>query len=91
MRGFIIKEFFHIFRDVRTMLILFGMPVVQVLIFGFTITNDIKNVEIAILDYSKDHITQEITNKIISSGYFSVKTCRHLGHLPKASNPHLIQ
>jgi ABC-2 type transport system permease protein len=52
------------------MLILFGMPVVQVLIFGFTITNDIKNVEIAILDYSKDHITQEITNKIISSGYF---------------------
>lgn len=70
MRGFVIKEFFHIFRDYRSMLILFGMPVIQVLLFGFAITNEIKDAEIAVLDHSKDNITQEITNKIISSGYF---------------------
>jgi len=70
MKGFIIKEFYHIFRDVRTMVILFGMPVVQVLIFGFAITTEIKNAEIAILDYSKDHMSLELSNKIISSEYF---------------------
>jgi len=70
MKGFIIKEFYHIFRDVRTMVILFGMPIAQVLIFGFAISTEIKDAEIAILDYSKDHMSLELSNKIISSDYF---------------------
>jgi ABC-2 type transport system permease protein len=70
MKGFIIKEFFHIFRDVRSMVILFGMPLVQVLVFGFAISTEIKDVEIAILDYSRDHLSQELSNKILSSEYF---------------------
>ena len=70
MKGFIIKEFYHIFRDVRTMIILFGMPVVQILLFGFALTNEIKNARIAVLDYSKDDVTAEIITKITSSGYF---------------------
>ena len=70
MKGFIIKEFYHIFRDVRTMVILFGMPIVQVLIFGFAISTEIKDAEIAILDYSKDQLSLELSNKIISSEYF---------------------
>ena len=70
MRGFIIKEFYHIFRDVRTMIILFGMPVVQILLFGFALTNEIKNARIAVLDYSRDDVTAEIIAKITSSGYF---------------------
>lgn len=70
MKGFIIKEFYHIFRDVRTMVILFGMPVVQVLIFGFAISTEIKDASIAILDYSKDNTTLAISNKILSSDYF---------------------
>jgi ABC-2 type transport system permease protein len=68
--GFVKKEFFHIFRDYRTLLILFGMPVVQLLVFGFALTNDIKNARIAILDHSKDNITSKLTQKILSSGYF---------------------
>ena len=68
--GFVIKEFYHIFRDKRTMLILFGMPLSQVLLFGFVLTNEIKDAKIALLDHSKDHVTQEITNKLLSSGYF---------------------
>lgn len=70
MRAFIKKEFFHIFRDYRSMVILFGMPLVMVLLFGFAITNDITNVRIAILDNSKDVVTQQITQKLVSSGYF---------------------
>ncbi len=74
MRGFIIKEFYHIFRDVRTMIILFGMPVVQILLFGFAITNEVKDARIAILDLSKDEMTREITDKIIASGYFRLES-----------------
>lgn len=70
MRGFIIKEFYHIFRDVRTMIILFGMPVVQILLFGFAITNEVKDANIAVLDLSKDEMTRKITDRIVASGYF---------------------
>lgn len=68
--AFVKKEFKHILRDYRTLLILFGMPIAQILIFGFAITNEIKDAKIAILDFSKDTRTQQISNKILSSGYF---------------------
>lgn len=70
MFAFIKKEFYHIFRDVRSMVILFGMPLAMVLLFGFAITNDITNAKIAILDNSKDVKTKQIIQKLLSSGYF---------------------
>jgi len=72
-KGFIKKEFYHIFRDRRSLFILFGMPIAQILLFGFAITNEINNVDIAILDHSKDATTKEIINKISASKYFSIK------------------
>ena len=48
--GFVRKEFYHIFRDKRSMFILFGMPIAQIMLFGFAITNEINNVNIAILN-----------------------------------------
>jgi len=76
--GFMKKEFIHIFRDVRTLLILFGMPVAQILIFGYVITNEIKEAQIAIYDKSKDDVTQELTDKLGASKYFQVsKVIRH--------------
>ena len=71
--GFVRKEFLHIFRDYRTLFILFGIPVAQILIFGFAVSMDIKNAGIAFLDLSRDDITRKLTNKIISSGFF-IKT-----------------
>jgi ABC-2 type transport system permease protein len=68
--GFVIKEFYHIFRDYRTLLILFGLPAIQLLLFGYVITNEIKDARIAILDHSKDQITRRISDKVLSSGYF---------------------
>ncbi|MDA3837648.1 MAG: ABC transporter permease [Candidatus Delongbacteria bacterium] len=69
--AFVKKEFYHIFRDGRTLLILFGIPVMDVILFGFALTNEVKNAEIAVIDYSRDQYSIEITNKIMSSKYFS--------------------
>jgi ABC-2 type transport system permease protein len=71
--GFVKKEFYHIFRDKRSMFILFGMPIAQIMLFGFAITNEINNVKIAVLDQSKDTETQQIINKISASSYFSIE------------------
>jgi len=68
--GFVIKEFNHILRDYRTLLILFGMPVVQLLLFGYVVTNELKDIRVAVYDQSYDRYTREIINRILSSGYF---------------------
>jgi ABC-2 type transport system permease protein len=68
--GFVKKEFLHIFRDYRTLFILFGIPAAQILIFGYAVTMDIKNAGIAILDLSKDEMTQKLSDKILSSDFF---------------------
>lgn len=71
--GFVRKEFYHIFRDKRSLFILFGMPIAQILLFGFAITNEIKNVDVAILDQSNDMTTEEIIHKIQASDYFTIR------------------
>lgn len=72
-RGFVKKEFYHIFRDKRSLFILFGMPIAQILLFGFAITNEINNVNIAILDYAKDVESEKIIQKIKASPYFNIE------------------
>ncbi len=71
-KAFIIKEFRHILRDKRTLMILFGMPVAQVLLFGFVLTNDIKDAPIAILDNAHDIESANLTHRLVSSGYFKL-------------------
>lgn len=70
--SFVKKEFFHIWRDKRTMFILLGMPVIQIIIFGFALTNEVKNAKIAVLDNAKDAATATLVNEINSSRYFEV-------------------
>jgi ABC-2 type transport system permease protein len=69
---FVRKEFLHVWRDKRTMLILFGMPIMQILIFGFALTNEVKNTRIGILDNSKDETTSAIIHQLEASRYFDV-------------------
>lgn len=71
--SFVKKEFRHVLRDRRVLLILFGMPVVQVLLFGFALSNEIKNTKIVIVDYAKDYASQQITSKIAASHYFDIE------------------
>lgn len=70
--AFVRKEFFHIFRDRRTMLILLGMPIVQIILFGFAITTEVKNVRVAVLDPSNDVVTRQIIARVDASEYFTV-------------------
>jgi len=70
---FLKKEFAHVLRDRKTLLILFGMPVIQILIFGFALTNEVKNAKILVVDYGKDLATQQIISKINASQYFDVQ------------------
>ena len=70
---FVRKEFHHILRDKRSMLVLLGLPIIQLLIFGFAITTETRNCNIAILDNSKDEATQNIITRIESSTYFDIE------------------
>ncbi|MEP4534566.1 MAG: ABC transporter permease [Cyclobacteriaceae bacterium] len=71
-RAFVVKEFYHILRDARTLLILIGMPIVQILLFGYAITNEIREAPIKILDHAKDATSREITSKIVETEYFAL-------------------
>lgn len=70
--AFVVKEFYHIIRDKRTVMILLVMPIIQMLLFGFAITTEIRSVRVGILNPSNDIITQEIIDKFNSSEYFEV-------------------
>ena len=62
--SFVKKEFYHVFRDSKTLLILFGIPIVLIVLFGFAVTNEIKDAKIVICDYAKDIATQNIIQKL---------------------------
>ena len=70
---FVKKEFYHVLRDKKTLLILFGMPIVQILIFGFALTNEVKNSKILIVDHAKDMASQQIITKLAASNYFEIE------------------
>ena len=70
--SFVIKESRHILRDRRTMLILFGMPIVLMLLFGFAITNDVKNVRTVVVTSQMDHLTQAAVERLSASEYFNI-------------------
>lgn len=71
--SFVIKEFRHVLRDRKTLLILFGMPVVQILIFGFALSNEVKDTQMVILDQAKDESSRQLIEKISSSRYFTIQ------------------
>jgi len=70
---FIRKEFLHVIRDRKTLLMLFGLPIAQIVLFGFALSNEVKNSRIAVADYSKDPVTTQIINEIASGNYFDIQ------------------
>jgi ABC-2 type transport system permease protein len=71
--SFVRKEFYHIFRDTRTILILIGIPVVQIILFGFAITTEVKNTRAAVFDPSGDVSTWRIIRQMDASAYFTIE------------------
>ena len=75
--SFIRKEFLHIFRDRRTLFILMGMPIAQIIIFGFALTNEVKNARIAVLDMAKDEASASLLVQLDASRYFDISKQIH--------------
>ena len=71
--SFIRKEFLHVFRDRKTLLMLFGLPIAQIVLFGFALSNEIKDSNIALVDYSRDAVTTRLIGKIEASHYFDIR------------------
>ena len=71
-KAFVMKEAKHILRDKRTMLILFGMPIVLMFIFGFAITTDVKNVRTVVVTANADYQTQRAVERLAQSEYFII-------------------
>jgi ABC-2 type transport system permease protein len=70
--AFVVKEFHHIFRDTRTLVVLFGMPIAQLLLFGYAISTEVNSAKIAVYDPHPDSFSRELTEKLVSSGFFQL-------------------
>ncbi len=75
--AFIRKEFYHVFRDKRTLLVMFALPAVQILLFGFALTNELKNANIMVVNQASSIESKEITDKIEASPFFTIKMAEH--------------
>lgn len=70
--SFVRKEFYHVLRDRKVLLILFGMPVVQVLLFGFVLSNEVKDSRIIVVDQARDEASRQLLDKLEANRYFQV-------------------
>lgn len=69
---FVRKEFRHVLRDRKSLIILIGLPVVMMLLFGFALSSEVKNSKVAVLDFSKDETTSLLIDRIDQSRYFTI-------------------
>jgi ABC-2 type transport system permease protein len=69
---FIWKEFLHIWRDKKTLLIIILLPIIEVLLFGFVLTSEINNVSLGIRDQDNTDWSGELIRKFANSPYFEV-------------------
>lgn len=70
--AFIKKEFYHIFRDTRTLMILILLPIILIMLFSFAISVEIRNVNIGILAPTNDNSINQLAHKIETSEYFNI-------------------
>lgn len=70
---FVRKEFIHILRDPRTLMILIGMPIVEMLIFGFALNMDVSNIRTMIVTPAQDDFTRSLISKVGANPYFILK------------------
>lgn len=72
----LIKEFIQVFRDPRMRAVIFVMPIVQVLVFGYAVTTDVQHVPIAIYDLDNSIASRELTAQFTETEYFDL--ARHV-------------
>ncbi len=72
VKHMLIKEFIQIFRDPRMRSVIFVAPVVQLLVFGYAVTTDVKHVATAVLDFDHSESSRELVARFVETGYFTV-------------------
>ncbi len=65
------KEFIQAFRDPRMSVIIFIAPVVQLILFGYAVTTDVKNITVAVMDHDRSAASREVLRSVLHSGYFT--------------------
>ena len=70
LRNMLIKEFFQVLRDPKMRGIIFVMPLVQVMVFGYAVTTDVHDVPVAIVDFDQSVASRELLSRFSASGYF---------------------
>ena len=73
VRQLLIKEFIQVIRDKRTRIILIVPPIVQMLIFGYAATYEIRHVPTVVLDLDHSQESRELISRFTSSPYFNVE------------------
>jgi len=72
IKQMVIKEFIQVLRDKRMKAIIFVIPVVQTLVFGFAVTTDVNNIPTAVIDLDNSFASRELVGRFASSGYFTI-------------------
>jgi ABC-2 type transport system permease protein len=72
IKQMVIKEFIQVLRDKRMKAIIFVIPVVQTLVFGFAVTTDVNNIPTAVMDLDNSFASRELVSRFASSGYFTI-------------------
>ena len=72
LRAFVVKEVRHILRDRQTLTILLLMPLVQVVLFGFALRSDVRNIRLAFVDASPDAATLALRARFAAARRFDV-------------------
>ena len=73
LKGMIRKEFFHILRDKQTLLIILSLPVLMMLLYGYAISLDLRDVETRIIDFDQTQVSRDFANRFTSSHFFKTK------------------
>ena len=74
LRHMLIKEFIQVFRDKRARFFLFGPPIIQMLVFGYAATLEIKHIHTAIVDYDNSQVSRDLISRFEGSRYFDIRT-----------------
>ena len=69
--SFVNKEFMHIWRDKRTILVVIGLPIMQMILFGFAISTEIRNIRFGVFNPTKDSVTIQLEEHFKSNRYFT--------------------
>lgn len=72
IKRMLIKEFIQIFRDPRMKAVIFVMPVIQLMVFGYAVTTDVRNVAMAVHDLDNSIESRELISRFADSGYFDI-------------------